>query len=280
MSWPVLAASPLRAVVFYELLGLTRARAHQSWSQACAWIRSHGATDDCRPGLSPHAPYSVRAALFRAAANLSSQQKIPLAIHLAETPDELDLLRLHSGRFVDFLSRLGAWEPQGLAGSPEAVVHLAEKADRVLFAHCNYQTPAMTLTPKSTIVYCPRTHAAFGHTRYPLDAFIAAGNRVALGTDSLASNPDLSMLAEARDVRRQYPDMAGADILRMATLAGAEALGWEGVTGSLAEGKSADLVVIPLSAENTADPHEAVLDGPQPVQAVMCKGRWVFQAPC
>ena len=79
-------------------------------------------------------------------------------------------------------------------------------------------------------------------------SFSERGIRVALGTDSLASNPDLSILAELRHVHQHYPDVPGDVLLRMATLSGAEALGWADDTGSLEAGKSADLVVVPLAA--------------------------------
>ena len=83
--------------------------------------------------------------------------------------------------------------------------------------------------------------------------------RVAVGTDSLASNPDLDVLAEIRFLHRLYPDVPGAVLLRMATLSGAEALGWADQTGSLTPGKSADLVVVPLP-DRSDEPHALLLD--------------------
>src|SRR5207247_1532489 len=67
LSWPVLASAPVRAVVFHELLGLPVERAEQALSAARAWLQDHPATPTCRPGLSPHAPYSVSARLFKEA---------------------------------------------------------------------------------------------------------------------------------------------------------------------------------------------------------------------
>ena len=75
------------------------------------------------------------------------------------------------------------------------------------------------------VVYCPRTHAWFGHARYPLEKLLAAGAIVALGTDSRASSPDLSLLAEMRHVAREFPAMSRATILELGTLGGARALG-------------------------------------------------------
>src|SRR5262249_17505086 len=156
-----------------------------------------------------------------------------LMTHLAESREELQVLATHHGPFVEFLTRLGVWEPGGLAASPERVVRLCRPAPRILLAHCNYLSSEIALPDHAPLVYCPRTHAASGHSPYPLRDFLARGIRVALGTDGLASNPDLDLLAEARLVRRLFPDLPGQQILRMATLSGAEALGLGDRTGSL-----------------------------------------------
>jgi cytosine/adenosine deaminase-related metal-dependent hydrolase len=99
--------------------------------------------------------------------------------------------------------------------------------------------------------------------------------RVALGTDSLASNPDLDLLAEARCVHKFYPDLPGDVLLRMATLSGAEALGRGSVTGSLTPGKSADLVIVPLTPGGDGDPYRLLFAGRSPVSAVFFRGQQV-----
>jgi cytosine/adenosine deaminase-related metal-dependent hydrolase len=277
MSWQILARSKrVRAVVFYEVLGLPKTRAHQAWAAACEWLRCHPANELCRPGLSPHAPYSVRASLLRAAANYSQTHKVPLAIHLAETREELELLDRQRGPFVSLLSELGVWDAQGLVKGREKVLQLSAPSASVLFAHGNYLDPAVGLPRHATVVYCPRTHGAFGHEPHPFQALLAAGVRVALGTDSLASNPDLDLLAEARFLHHRYPDVPADTLLRMATLCGAEALGCQDETGSLTPGKSADLVTVPLPPKEGPDPQEVVLSAPSRVQAVLFRGRWVF----
>src|SRR5262249_7623704 len=126
-----------------------------------------------------------------------------------------------------------------------------------------------------TVVYCPRTHAAFGHPPHPFRQFLAAGVRVALGTDSLASNPDLNVLGEARFLHSRYPEVPGAVLLHMVTLAGAEALNYHRRTGSLVAGKSADLIVLPIPAARRTDPHDLIWESAAPVQAVLWRGRWV-----
>ncbi|HZT82319.1 MAG TPA: amidohydrolase family protein [Gemmataceae bacterium] len=269
-SWDALADAPLRAVVFHELIGLTKERARDALRDALAWAPSRPESATCRPGLSPHAPYSFRAEVLDVVCAIGRR----ITIHLAECPAELELLGAHAGPFVPFLTERGAWDPGGLASSPAHVVELTRLAKVALYAHGNYLSADVALPPHGTIVYCPRTHAAFGHAPHPFRDFLARGRRVALGTDGLASNPDLDVLAEARFVYARHPDTPGAALLRMATLSGAEALGWDDITGSLTAGKSADLVALPLPDRDADDPHRLLFESESAVSAVMFRGRW------
>ena len=157
-----------------------------------------------------------------------------------------------------------------------ALRHCCRSNVRTLFAHGNYLPTTAVVPQNAAVVYCPRTHAAFGHPPHPFREFLARGVRVAVGTDSLASNPDLDVLAEIRFLHRLYPDVPGAVLLRMATLSGAEALAWADETGSLTPAKSADLVVVPLTPGDDADPHHLLLGADLPVRRVLFRGQWVF----
>jgi cytosine/adenosine deaminase-related metal-dependent hydrolase len=273
-SWDVLAQAPVRAVVFYELLGLTEARAEQSLAEARAWLESHPATPTCRPGLSPHAPYSVRASLFAGATRLARKFRCPLAVHLAESPAELQLLQGHTGPFVPFLQELGAWDPEGLVAGPEEVLKLCGGSGLKLFIHANYLRVPRRTPRNSSVVHCPRTHAAFGH---PLPDFGKFFGRfgVGLGTDSLASSPGLDLLGEMRCLRARCQDTGMP--FSMATVGGAAALGWwdEGAAGRLTPGNSADLAVLDLPDEAPADPLDLIYHPATRVRAVLFRGRWV-----
>lgn len=177
---------------------------------------------------------------------------------------------------VEFLQELGVWDPSGLVDSPRTISRQFRRENSpTLLVHANYLNPKSWIPRTSTIVYCPRTHAAFGHPPHPFREFLARGMRVAIGTDSLASNPDLDVLAEIRFLHHRYPDVSGATLLRMATVSGAESLGWADETGSLSAGKSADLIVLPLPAEDAADPHQLILESEQRVTGVLFRGAWV-----
>jgi cytosine/adenosine deaminase-related metal-dependent hydrolase len=273
-SWDLLSRAPCRSVVFHELLGLTEERAKQNWARAQDWLTAHPNIDATIAGISPHAPYSVRRTQY----SVLSTEPLPITTHLAETQAELELLRTQTGPFVDFLKELGVWDPTGLVGDPFDVIRLLPRG---LFVHGNYLDPATPFTKQQSLVICPRTHAAFGHPHHP---FPKMNVRVALGTDSLASNPDLDLWAEARFLAWNYPDVPFGAILQMATLNGAIALGLGDITGSLTPGKSADLVALPISATTKYEEPYGCLFDPQfaaTPENVMYRGTrrsWRFRA--
>lgn len=181
------------------------------------------------------------------------------ATHLGESKGEADLLESRSGSFVAFLTDLGVYRSESFAtGWIDFVTPHPWNArpQPRLIVHANYLPADFPFRPEHSVVYCPRTHAAFGHPPHPFRDFLARGVRVCLGTDGLTSNPDLDVLAEARFVRSRYPDFPGDQLLRTITLSGAEALGWADECGSLEVGKSADFVAVPLPNVDASDPHE------------------------
>ncbi len=273
-SWDILAAASCRSVVYFELLGLSKVRAQQSWSAATGWLRTRGLRQNCRPGLSPHAPYSVRASLIRAANLLAAERSLPLAIHLGESLAEAELIDCRQGPMVAFLQDMGVFDPDGLIHSVPDLISQISANDHHLLVHGNYLEPGAVIGRGVNIVYCPRTHHAFGHAPYPLAGLVRAGARVALGTDSLASNPDLSVFREAQFVRAHHPDVAPTDILRMATINGATALGWDEGCATLTPGKAADLAVVELSGSEGEDLASLVLDASSRVSGTMIAGNW------
>ncbi len=269
-----LAASPLRAVSYGEVIamGLLRDRLGERL-EAAASLEHQGSR--LRTGISPHAPYTVEPDGLRACAARARLLDAPLCIHVAETAEEALFTRAHSGPFAEALYKIGlADERIPLAGC--GPVELCRAADvlgpRTLLAHANYiDDGEMSVIAESgsSVAYCPRTHDAFGHPPHRFRDMLRAGINVCIGTDSLASNPSLSVLEELRFLHRRHPDMSADDLLAMGTIRGAAALGWQNEVGSLAVGKAADLVVIPLADENG---WESVLESTQSPVAVYIDG--------
>ncbi len=287
LSWKPISEAPVRAVVFAELIGLRRFRGLQTSEEAWEWLSSITPEDqviaNARPGLSPHAPYSTAGWLYHKAA----LSHLPLSTHLAEMPEELELLEHRSGPLRQFLEELGAWDDdwEPIGERPGEYVRKGElrQADW-LIAHGTYFDPSefWQLRPEAApnghrvaVAYCPRTHARFGHAPHPFQAMLERGVVVCLGTDSLASNPSLSILDEIRFLHQRDPSLGGPLLLTMATLFGAWALRAENRTGSLKLGKSADLAIVSLPARESSDPHLLLLESDLPVRATMFEGRFV-----
>ncbi|TWT40268.1 amidohydrolase family protein [Botrimarina hoheduenensis] len=205
-----------------------------------------------RVGVSPHAPYTASPQLIRELVSVAVSQDMPVALHLAESPEELQLLNEGKGPFQQILEERGMWDPWviGRGSTPLDYLRMLTRAPKALVVHGNYlDYPALAMMARHSsamsLVYCPRTHAHFKHTPYPLATALELGVPVCLGTDSLASNPDLSILGEMREVAARHPQVDPVEILRMGTLAGAQALGLTDV-GAIRPGAHADLVSVPF----------------------------------
>lgn len=269
---PIAGAMP-RMVCFHEMIGLRSDQVHGVQARAKAWINETRSDHRFRKGLSPHSPYSVHRELMAWAGN----QKLPLTIHLAEQMAERQLMEQHEGELLSFLVELGSFDTTGLVQSWQEAVALMDQGAPLLLAHGNYlKEQDAAWLGQATVVYCPRTHAFFGHPAHPLPLLHKQGVRMALGTDSLASNPDLDLWQEMQCVwsKRSEWRLTGADVLRFGTLAGAIALGWADAIGSLTVGKRADFIVRPMkkTTGTNDDPHSLLFQAAGTVQAVFIDG--------
>jgi cytosine/adenosine deaminase-related metal-dependent hydrolase len=202
-----------------------------------------------RLGVSPHAPYSVSEPLYRAVAALARRERLPLAVHLAESHAETELVRDGAGPFAAALAARGLSVTPGGRSPVEYLARLGVLASGdCLCIHCvqvDEADIAALARAGAAVAHCPRSNHAHGHGAAPLAALRRAGLRVGLGTDSAVSTGDVRLRAEAAAA-----GLAGEDALRMLTLEGARALGLEREIGSLEVGKAADLAVF----EGTAGP--------------------------
>ncbi|MBI1901782.1 MAG: amidohydrolase family protein [Planctomycetia bacterium] len=273
-----LESAALGTVVFRELIGLRAASVPGRLTDAQAFLNIKPKYDRWRHGLSPHAPYTVHPELLRQCVELAATNRLPVAMHLAETREELELLAGGTGPLRRLLEELGQWEEGVLARGSRPLDYLREivKAPRALVIHGNYLADdeveflaehAATMS----IVYCPRTHAYFGHDEYPLAKMLRRGVHVALGTDSRASNPDLNLWEEMRFVAERGT-IAPAVVLEMGTLAGARALARGGEIGSLERGKFADFCAFALPVDKAREPHEWLLDRAAKLVAAYWRG--------
>ena len=206
---------------------------------------------ECAAGLSPHAPYSVSDALFRAA----RAQRLPLAVHLAETEEEQQFLREGTGPFASLLRDLGRLPPEFRAAGRGAVEHL--EALGVLgpttqLVHCQHllRGDAERIARSgSPVVVCPGTIAWFRREPPPVPAWLRRGIVIGIGTDSAASNREpLSMVAELARAARLWPSLRPERLLAMATVHGARAIARPDL-GVLRRGARMDAVAWPAGGD-------------------------------
>jgi 5-methylthioadenosine/S-adenosylhomocysteine deaminase len=202
-------------------------------------------------GVSPHAPYTVSDALFRATSRFALQQRLPMAIHIAESESERQLVVRGEGPFADGLRQRGI-EVQARGRSPiRMLADLGALEPRPLLIHC-VRVDAIDISTISdarcSVAHCPVSNAKLGHGTAPLTELMAAGVVVGLGSDSVASNNRMDILEEARFALLAQRAKLGTwetpgaqEVLEMATIEGARALGLDGEIGTLEVGKAADL---------------------------------------
>ena len=219
-----------------------------------------------RIGVSPHAPYSVEPDGYRECLAVARRFQIPLATHLAETPDEALFLATHGGPLRELWNFLGGWDdrvPRFDGGPVRYAKHLGLlHYERTCLAHVNYcddEELAMLAKGRASVAYCPRTHRYFGHPPHRWREMLAAGMNVAVGTDSTASAPDLNVVDDLRLLHEIAPDAPVEGLWEMATVRAARAVGRGDEVGTLEAGKAADLVAFASGGE---EPLREVLEAP------------------
>ena len=210
-------------------------------------------------GVSPHAPYTVSEPLYRAVADLARRERWPLAMHLAESRAETELVRDGSGAFADALRARGFAVRAQHCSPVQYLLRLGvlQRATGWLCIHgVQVDGPDIDVLRDAgvAVAHCPRSNRVHGHGTAPLAAFRRAGLPVGLGTDSVVSVGDSSLLAEATAA-----GLDGEDALRMLTIEGARALGLEREIGSLEVGKQADLAVFPSTILHRPPPPSTAL---------------------
>lgn len=218
-------------VAFAEVLGLSPERATEKLAAAAAHLAKASVAPHVNGAISPHAPYSTSLDTVRRSVQLARKHKVAVAMHLAESAEERELLERGTGPFADTLREMGLFRDEQFPVGDDATLQFLEllsQAPAALIVHGNdlrrRELEFVEQQRTLTVVYCPRTHAFFGHPPHPFNDLLRRGAPVALGTDSRASNPDLSLWNEVRWLLEHRPDVKWQDVLAMATIHGANAL--------------------------------------------------------
>ena len=274
--------SPIRTWWFAELIDLrSPERANELVDLAIKSLQSEE-----KWGLAPHALFTASRDLYRRCEEVARHENVLLTTHLAESPEEMEMFRDGSGPLYEFMKSIG--RPMDDCGKETPLANFltirdystalrAARNDKDwLIAHLNELTESdfdllETAKRRFHVVHSPRSHGYFAHNRFPFHKLRALGLNICLGTDSLASNENLSLFAEMRAFQRSEPRMSPDKILEMVTVNAALALHQENALGRIRPGFRADLISIPCSGSANLFQEIVGFDGP--VNWMMVNGR-------
>jgi 5-methylthioadenosine/S-adenosylhomocysteine deaminase len=235
-------AAGLRAVLGQTIIGFPVADAKtpaEALRRTEAFIEAFAGDDLITPAPAPHSLYTVDEQTLRAVRDLSARHRTPILIHLAETEDEVGIIRdRHTMSPASWLEKVGLVGPN------------------VVAAHGVWVTDddiAILKRTGTAVSHNPESNMKLASGTAPVPRYLAAGVTVGLGTDGAASNNDLDMFEAMRQAAFLHKHASGdpqavpaAAALEMATIVGARALGLDRVTGSIEVGKRADLIVVAM----------------------------------
>ncbi|MEZ4600567.1 MAG: amidohydrolase family protein [Syntrophotaleaceae bacterium] len=264
--FPAYQNCPLHGRVFLEILGLDPGQVQSRLETLQPILDQRPAGTRLVPGLAPHAPYTMSAAVMEPIRSAARYR--PLSIHFAESAEESEFLQSSSGALAEKLYPAVGWngavppaphrrptgwlEDQGILDLEPLLVHGVQvtREDAELLGRKG-----------ATLVLCPRSNARLRVGRAPVELYLAAGVPLALGTDSCASSPSLSVWDELACAARIYGDLLSpAQLLAMATVNGARALGLQGEMGALEPGWGVHFQVLPLNSTV----------GPEDLESFLC----------
>ena len=265
-----LARGGLAARVFKEILGFNAEHPEEVVGDAVDAIAGASSNERVRVGLAAHAPYSVSPGVFRSIKAAIERWSLgPCSVHLAESQEELEFLRTGKGAWRDLLEQKGKWIPHWQPPGCGPVAYL----DRLGWLHRHViVVHGVHLTSEEldelarrrvVVVTCPRSNAWTGAGTPPVEQFYASGVSVAVGTDSLASAPDLNLFGELAELRRLASSVPASSLLESVTLRGAEALGFGSDFGSIEQGRRSALIAVRIP-EAVQDVEEYLVSGIQP----------------
>ncbi len=267
--------SPIRTWWFGELIDVrTPERADEMVNLAVEWLKSAE-----HWGLAPHAPFTASVNLYRRCEEIAGAKKnVLLTTHLAESLEEMSMFRNGSGPLYELIKQTGRdLSDCNRHGTPleKFVGATGRRALPWIVAHLNELTASdfdlmAGLATKFSIVHCPRSHGYFGHSPFQFERLRSLGFNVCLGTDSLASNDNLSLFAEMRQFRQNFPAVSPEKILSMVTANSAEVLRQEDVLGKIRPGFYADLIAVPCARPTNVS--EEILAFDQGVNWLMLDG--------
>ncbi|MGO8945127.1 MAG: amidohydrolase family protein [Syntrophobacteraceae bacterium] len=228
----------------------------------------------------PHSVYSVSPPIIAESKEWTRARGLPFSIHVAEHLDEIEFLQGGKGFCRELLEMVGRWNPSWTPPGKTPVEYLdclGVLDSRTLLVHAVHMTEtdwALAAKRDCTVVFCPRSNLNLGSGRPQIEKALALGISCALGTDSLASNTDLSLFSEAAFTLDNYPSIDPQKVIEMITVNPAGSLGCKGDFGSIEPGAKAHMLAVEI---------QSGIDEPNLAEAIIQTGKegawkWVSSA--
>jgi 5-methylthioadenosine/S-adenosylhomocysteine deaminase len=289
LSPELLKQSGLRAVIYHEMISI----APSSFVPRPSSLVPHLPSLATRPlsslvkaGISPHAPYTVSKAVLIMTGEISRKKNLRLAMHVAESRDEIRLLQGKKSGF-EKLYRAAGWDPAWAPSADSSIQYLHDLGllgRNFLAVHAVHATDSdirLIRKTRASVAHCPRSNRETRVGKMSLRKFLDAGVIVGLGTDSLASSPSLNMWDEMRYAYRVHrrDGVSALDVFTLATTGGAAALGMDKETGSLEPGKRADVIAVRLPKKKSGDPYSGLLGETESCIMSVVNGKIIWMEP-
>ncbi|WP_291399389.1 amidohydrolase family protein [Daejeonella sp.] len=234
---------------FIELLGFDPQRAKMVFQKA---MELQTEFLPLKTSIAPHAPYSVSKQLFGLLKSYSDEHNNLFSMHNQESEPENEFFLSKKGSFIDFYKILGLnidfFEAQGQT-SLQSVLPLISDNQKVLLVHNTFTNAEDIAKAKESNkelnwCFCPNANQYIEGQLPDIELFINSGFNITLGTDSLASNEKLCILSEMQSIKKYFPHLPTSEMMKWATINGAQFLGIDKTFGSIEKGKIPGLNLI------------------------------------
>jgi len=254
LTFQLKSKSKIAYHTFIEALGFYPHRAERAfaWAKYC-FGEAHSI--GLRASIVPHAPYSISKELFDLISEFAKNQNSILSMHSQECSEEDALYRTGDGEMMRHLTEnlaldLRSFKPTGKSAL-ESVINWLPQNNKLLLVH-NIRTTQIDIdliqkirSPKNTwFVLCPGSNLYIENWLPDIDLFRKNHLQICLGTDSLSSNHQLSILGEMKIIQSHFPGIPFSEIVIWATRNGAEALEMDNWAGTIEIGKKPGINLI------------------------------------
>ena len=234
---------------FVEALGFDPEKAKDIFRSA---VELNESFTPLKSSIVPHAPYSISKELLRFIGHFCGQSESLMSIHNQESEEENSLFRYKKGLFLDFYKGINLnidfFKAQARSSIQSILPHLSKK-QKILLVHNTYTTLKDIYSTKRTDrdifwCLCPNANLYIENKLPKIELFIKNDLVITLGTDSLASNDDLSILSELKTLHHYFPSLNLEQTIEWATINGAKFLNIDADYGSFTVGKSPGINLI------------------------------------